>query len=145
MKRILFAGLAALTLLGCQAIEDQEAMRPLRANGPKLSYDELLVRARRQGDVAMERAFANTWTDVEDVGKALEQTAKRMPDAAPPEKKKGEAIQLWNVLSADAGKLTAAAREIQKLPEPDQKKKQKEIDGLLLNISRTVRTLRAAN
>src|SRR5947199_3976946 len=40
------------------------------------TYADLLLRARRQGDVALDRAFRNLWVDVEDVGRSLQQTAR---------------------------------------------------------------------
>src|SRR5947199_9829218 len=76
------------------------------------TYADLLLRARRQGDVALDRAFRNLWVDVEDVGRSLQQTARLLPLAPEAPPKKPDVEKLWAELGADAKKLETAARAI---------------------------------
>ena len=64
------------------------------------------------------------------------------PEAPP---KKPDVEKLWAELGADAKKLETAARAIVPLSGAEREKKQKEIDDIILRISRNVRTLRALN
>src|SRR5262245_26996079 len=146
MRRRLLAGLALLTLVGCQAIEDREAIRPLPPEeGKKSTYTDLLLRARRQSDLAVQRAYTDIWIDVEEVARSLEQTAKLLPAAPEGPAKKEDIQKLSGEIAADARKLGDGARMIVNLTGAAKETKQKEIDTLLRNISRNVRTLRAAN
>ena len=146
MRRTLLAGFALLALMGCQAIEDREVIRPLPPEtGPKTTYTDLLLRARSQADVAVRRAYADIWADVEDVAKSLEQTAKLLPTAPEGPKDKSDLGKLSSAIGEDAKKLSDGARAIVNLTGSNKDKKQKEIDELLRTISRNVRTLRAAN
>src|SRR5262245_56114461 len=141
MIRRLPTGVALILLLGCQSVQEQEAIRPLRDNGPKLTYDELLLRARRQSDLAMDRSFRNLWPDVQDVATALEQTVKLMPTAPQIPEKKDDIVKLCTSLEKDAHKLNTAAKEVMPLQGKERENKIKEVDALLLSISRNVRTL----
>jgi hypothetical protein len=143
MKRRLLMGLALAAVLGCQLPPDQEPLRPLREHGPRLRYDELVSRARRQADLALEASYINNWGDLEDLAKALEQTTHFLPTApqAPDVKKNEQFRKLSGELSRDAAKLTVAARAMPTLTGAEKDKKLKEIEGLLLSISKTVRQL----
>jgi hypothetical protein len=145
MRLSLLTGLTLLLLSGCQSLADQEALRPLPEAGPKPTYTDLLLRARRQSDIAMDRAFRNLWMEVEDASRALEQTVKLIPTAQELPEKKPEMQKLWAELAVDAKRLEAVARDIPPLTGADRKKKQDEVDQLLLRLSRNVRTLRALN
>lgn len=143
MRRRLLLGLALGAALGCQLPPDQEPLRPLREHGPKLRYDEMVLRVRRQADLALEASYNDNWGDLEDLAKALEQTAQFLPTApqAPDVKKDERFRQRTGELSSAAGKLSAASREMSRLEGPAKAKKLKEIEGLLLSISKTVRRL----
>jgi hypothetical protein len=141
MIRRLLPGFALMLLVGCQSVQEQEAIRPLRENGPKLTYDELLLRARKQSELAMDRSFRNLWPDVQDVATALEQTVKLMPTAPQIPEKKDDILKLCSSLEKDAQKLNTAAKQVMPLKDKEREEKIKEVDGLLLNISRNVRTL----
>jgi hypothetical protein len=145
MIRRLLPAFALIALSGCQSLQEQEAIRPLRENGPKLTYEELLLRARRQGDLAMDRAFRNNWADVQDVSTALEQTVKLIPTAPEAPQKKTEIIRLTTAIEGESKKLGQAAKEVVPLTGTDREKKIKEIDAILLKISRDVRTLWSSN
>ena len=56
MRRGLLGYLGLVFLVGCQGIQEQDAIRPLRDNGPKLKYDELLLRARKQVDAVSNKS-----------------------------------------------------------------------------------------
>jgi hypothetical protein len=143
MRRLLSTGLFLVLLAGCQSLQDQDALRPLPETGPKPNYIELLLRARRQSDVILDRSFRNLWIEVEEAARALEQTAKLMPTSEEAPAKKPETVKLWTALGANAKKLGTAAREMEPLTGAAKEKKLKEIDDLILQIGRDVRTLRA--
>lgn len=143
----LLTGLALVCLVGCQSLQDQETLRPLPEPGPKptQTYTDLLLRARRQADLALDRSLRNVWLDVEEAGRAIQQTARLLPLAQDAPAKKPELDRLWADLAALAKKLEVAAKEIVPLKDAAREKKQKEIDAIILDINRNVRTLRAMN
>jgi hypothetical protein len=145
-RRLMTMGLVLSAALGCQLPPDQEPLRPLREHGPRLKFDDLVSRARRQADLALEASYANNWGDLEDLAKALEQTAQFVPTAPDaPDPKKNEAfIKTSRALSGDAARLNAAARAVANLSGDEKEKKIKEINGLLLGINKSVRTLKPA-
>ena len=145
MIRHLFLAFALVILTGCQSLQEQEAIRPLRDNGPKLTYEELLLRARKQADLAMDRAFRNNWNDVQDVATALEQTMKLAPTAPDVPDKKPEIAKLCGLVETEAKKLGEVAKSVTPLSGQDREKKIKEVDALLLSISRNVRILWSSN
>ena len=145
MSRRLPTAIALILLGGCQSVQEQEAIRPLRDNGPKLTYEELLLRARRQSDLALDRAFRNNWADVQDVATALEQTVKLAPTAPEVPEKKTEIIRLCSTIENEAKKLGEAAKSIVPLSGTERERKIKEVDALLLSISRNVRILWSSN
>jgi hypothetical protein len=148
MRRGLLGFLGLVFLVGCQGIQEQDAIRPLRDNGPKLKYDELLLRARKQVDVLTEKALTDkTWGDVIDGCTALEQTVKLLPDApeGPDKEKRTEMLQRAASLGRDAAALKAAAAEVTKLTGAEQTKKIKAADELILSMTRTVRIMWKTN
>lgn len=146
MKRRLLAGLALLVIVGCQAIEDREALRPLPPDESKKStYTDLLMRARRQSDLAVQRAYSDIWIDVEEAARGLEQTAGLLPAAPEGPAKKDDVLKVSADITADAKKLAEGARVLPNLTGAAKDTRQKDLDKLLRNISRNVRTLRAAN
>jgi hypothetical protein len=68
-----------------------------------------------------------------------------LPTAPEGPKEKGDLAKLSSSIGEDAKKLGDGARSIVNLTGTAKQTKQKEIDELLRNISRNVRTLRAAN
>src|SRR5713226_2591331 len=92
-RRLMTMGLILAAALGCQLPPDQEPLRPLREHGPRLKFDDLVARARRQADLALEASYVNNWGDLEDLAKALEQTTQFLPTAPDaPDPKKNEAF-----------------------------------------------------
>jgi hypothetical protein len=145
MRRRLPTAIALIVLAGCQSVQEQEALRPLRDNGPQLTYEELLLRARRQSDLATDRAFRDNWADVQDVSAALEQTVRLIPTAPEVPAKKTEIVRLTKSIEGEAKKLGQAAKEVTALTGTDREKKIKEVDAILTKIGRDVRTLWASN
>src|SRR5436305_13995242 len=148
MSRRLPGYLVLILLAGCQSVTEQEAIRPLRDNGPKLKYDELLLRARKQVDVLTEKALTEkNWGDVQDGCTALEQTVKLLPYApeAPEKEKRDPMLRLAESMGTDARKLKSAASDVAKLTGAEQTKKMKEVDDALLNLTKNIRILWKSN
>lgn len=145
-RRLMTMGLVLAAALGCQLPPDQEPLRPLREHGPRLKFDDLVTRARRQADLALEASYGDNWGDLADLAKALEQTTQFLPDApdAPDSKTNAPFRKASRELSRDAGRLNAAARTVARLSGDEKDKKIKEINGLVLNINKAVRTLKPA-
>ncbi len=148
MRRGLPACLGLVLLVGCQSVPEQDAIRPLRDNGPKLKYDELLLRARRQVDVLTEKALTEkNWGDVQDGCTALEQTVKLLPAApeAPEKEKRGAMLRMTESMTRDARALKTVAAEVEKLTGAEQAKKMKEADEAILSLTKSVRILWKTN
>src|SRR5262245_18341314 len=143
MRRKLLVGLVAVLLGGCQITQEQDIIRPLRENAPKLSRDELLLPARKQADLALEKSYLDAWGDGEDVAKALEQTARLVPGAPQAPDKKDQIKRLSDDLVRGAQQLVSTAREMAKLTTEERQKKQPDANALLLSVGRKVRALRA--
>jgi hypothetical protein len=115
MRRILLSVLVLSLVQGCQLPPERVPIQPLPEGGPPLPYAELLTRARAQAMAATEAYYVNRWTDVEDMGKAIEQTAKYLAKAEEvPAKNKDNLNELSGDLAKEAKKLreAAAARNI---------------------------------
>ncbi len=148
MRRKLPCCLALVLLVGCQGIQEQDAIRPLRDNGPKLKYDELLLRARKQIDVLTEKVLTEkNWGDVQDGCTALEQTVKLLPTApeAPDKEKREALLRMTETMTRDARTLRVTAVEVPKLAGAEQAKKMKEADEAILSLTKTVRILWKTN
>ncbi len=145
MRRGLVIGFALVLLAGCQSVQEQDAIRPLRENEPRKDYDELLLRARKQIDLAQEKAYVDkVWGDVQDVATALEQTLRLLPSApqGPDKKDKQEELKkLCTLMIGDAKKLHVAAGVVPKLEGAEREKKVREIDDILTSLNKNVRTL----
>jgi len=144
MKRRMLMGFALAAALGCQLPADQEAFRPLREHGPRPKFDDMVSRARRQADLALEASYNSNWGDLQDVAKALEQTAQLLPGAPDgPEPGRVEAVRRTSGdLKRDAARLASAAREVNRLSGEEKEKKIKEVNDLVTSINKAVRTLK---
>jgi hypothetical protein len=67
-----------------------------------------------------------------------------MPTAPQVPEKKADIVKLCGTLEKDSQKLNATAKEVLPLAGAEREKKIKEVDSILLSISRNVRTLWAA-
>jgi hypothetical protein len=141
MKRILLMGLV-LAAVGCQLPPEQDTYRPLREHGQRLNYNDLVLRARRQAELANTAFYANNWGDLQDLSRALAQTADLLPTAAD-----RPAVQLTAVrktsaaLARDASQVYATVRGLARLGADEREKTVKEINALLTGIQNAVRTL----
>lgn len=113
MPRTPFPALLAalvLTAAGC-CLPEREALRPL-PEGHVFTYDELYTRLRIQAGAALEAFYADSWRELEEYARGLEQTARRLPktSAIPGPLRDGLDAQTSS-LRKDAGLLAAAARE----------------------------------
>lgn len=75
MRHVASASLFLL-LLGCTLPPERVPLRPLPDDGTPLTYSDLIQRARLQASAANDAFYVNKWTDLEDVAKNLEQTAR---------------------------------------------------------------------
>src|SRR6266542_248910 len=144
MKRRLMMAFVLAAALGCQLPPDQQdTYRPLREHGPRLNFDDLVSRARRQADLALAASYNDNWGDLQDLAIALRQTAELLPSTAdaPDLKKDQETRKTIGELSRDATRLTTAAKEVNRLTGMDKEKKIKEMNNLLIGINKAVRTL----
>jgi hypothetical protein len=142
MSRRVLTGFVLAAALGCQLPPEQDAYRPLREHGRRASYEELAARARRQADVATEAFYGNNWGDLQDVARALEQTARLLPDGLePPEKKTDEVRKASGDLGRDAARAASAVRALDRLSGTEREKKVNELNGVLTSINKAVRAL----
>src|SRR4051795_5314837 len=83
MKRRLMIAFVFAAALGCQVPPDQQdTYRPLREHGSRLGFDDPVSRARRPADLALPASYNDNWGDLQDLAKALQQTAELMPNAS---------------------------------------------------------------
>jgi hypothetical protein len=62
---------------GC-CLKEKEALRPLPEEGT-FAFEDLLARVRVQATTAVEAFYIDDWTELEEVAKALEQSARFLP------------------------------------------------------------------
>ncbi len=112
MNRVLLTGTALLLLAGCVAPVERVPLQPLPETGQVLPYAELLTRARAQAAAANEAFYVNRWSDLEDLAKGLEQTARFLAKAEEvPAKNKDILKEVTADLAKNALKLKAAAAD----------------------------------
>jgi hypothetical protein len=110
MKRVLLSGMVLLLLGGCQLPAERVPLQPLPETGQALPYAELLTRARAQANAANDAFYVNRWTDLEDYGKGLEQTARFLAKAEEVRANKKDILnEMSSDLAKNALKLKAAA------------------------------------
>jgi hypothetical protein len=131
MKRALC--LLAVCLAGCVAPGERTPLKLLPEDSPPLPYAELLTRARAQANAAIDASYVNSWTELEDAARGLEQTAKFLPRATEVPAKQKDALP---VIAGDLGKEAVELRDAARAQDGD-----KTIDSLK-QIHQTVRKLR---
>jgi predicted nucleic acid-binding Zn-ribbon protein len=132
MKHALLTGMALL-LAGCVAPVERVPLQPLPETGQVLPYPELLTRARAQAGAANEAFYVNRWSDLEDLAKGLEQTARFLAKAEEvPKKNKDILKEVTDDIAKNALKLKAAAAD----------KNVKDANDALQRINLKVRDLR---
>jgi hypothetical protein len=141
MKRVLLPGLAVL-LASCVAPPERVPLQPLPENGQVLPYPELLTRARAQASAANEAFYVNRWTDLEDLAKGLEQTARFLAKAQEvPAKNKDILKEVTDDIAKSALKLKAAAAA-QNTKSGTEAQNVKDANDSLQQINLKVRQLR---
>jgi predicted nucleic acid-binding Zn-ribbon protein len=132
MKPVLLTGMALL-LAGCVAPVERVPLQPLPETGQVLPYPELLTRARAQATAANEAFYVNRWSDLEDLAKGLEQTARFLAKAEEvPATKKDTLKEVTADMAKNALKLKTAAAD----------KNVKDANDALQRINLKVRELR---
>src|SRR5262245_15406925 len=132
MKRRLMIGFVLAAALGCQLPPDQQdTYRPLREHGPRLNFDDLVSRARRQADLALAASYNDNWGELQDLAIALRQTADLLPSAAdvPDLKKDQETRKTIGELNRDATRLNVTAKEVTRLTGMAKENKIKEMNN----------------
>ena len=132
MTRVLVSGMLLL-VFGCAVPADRASLQPLPENGQGLPYAQLLTRARAQASAANDASFLDSWGDLEDLAKGLEQTARFLSKAQEVPKKNKD------ILTEVTGDL---AKNAQKLREAAVSKNSKAATAALQQINVKVRELR---
>jgi hypothetical protein len=120
--------------LGCATtVERQALVTPLPEDAPAAPYSQLLDRARAQAIAATEALYVEDWSECDDAGKALEQTARFLHKATdvPADQKDN-----LPVVSGDLGKEAAHFREMVKVKDGDK------ANDVLARINHMVRRLK---
>jgi hypothetical protein len=121
MKRILLG--AALSMLGlsCQAPGERAALPPmLPEKVTPLPYAQLLTRARALASRATDASYTDSWIELEEIARGLEQTAQYLTKADDVPAKHKDTLA---TVSADLGKLSkelldaATAKDVKKTTE----------------------------
>jgi hypothetical protein len=118
MHRTYFLSIFVVVCVGCASTAEHQALvRPLPEDGPAASYPQLLTRARAQGLAATEALYMEDWSECEEVGKALEQTARFMNKATEVPSDQKDNLP---VVSGDLGKEAATFREMVRVKDGDK-------------------------
>jgi hypothetical protein len=118
MHRTYFASFFVAVCLGCATTAEHQALvRPLPEDAPAAPYPQLLTRARAQAIAATEALYVEDWSECEEAGKALEQTARFLNKATevPTDQKDN-----LPVVSGDLGKEAATFREMVRVKDGDK-------------------------
>lgn len=75
---LLLSAFLLLLAAGCASPENRGA-KLLDEVEPKFTYRQLYVRARAQSNIALEAFYSDSWIELEDSAKAIEQAARLMP------------------------------------------------------------------
>jgi hypothetical protein len=132
MKRLLCVILVTLAA-GCVAPGERTPLKLLPDDAAPLPYAELLTRARAQVNAAIDASYVNNWSELDDVARGLEQTARFLPKATEvPAKQKDTLV----VIAGDLGKEANDLRDAAKSKDVDK------TDDTLKRLHQTVRKLR---
>lgn len=103
-------GMLIVLLVGCRVVE-RDGMLPLPENGPALTYQDMLSRARSQAGAALDGFYIDSWAEVEQAAVRLEESAKQLPKTLQiPDAFKTKLPGEADLLRQDASKLQEAAR-----------------------------------
>jgi hypothetical protein len=111
MNRALWTCCFLALAAGCALPPERVPLKPLFEDSPPQLYNDLLGRARVQATAATEAFFVNGWTDVEEMAKGLEQTARFLPKALEvPSRQRDQIPEKATNLEKEAQQLALAAR-----------------------------------
>ena len=114
---------------------EREALRPLPEQGPALSYQVLITRARTQTTAAVEAFYVDNWLELEQTAQVIEQTARYLPKASDqPKNVQAVLVKESDELRQQAVRLAEAARA----------KNVQNANDSLERMHLTIRTLRPA-
>jgi hypothetical protein len=134
MNRTWLGGVCLVVILGCQAPPEKVPVKPLPEDGPTLPYADLVARARLQATSATEAFYINSWAELEESARSLEQTARHLVKANDvPARNKNRIEALKTELVKEAATLREAAKA-----KDDQK-----TNATLQRINLAVRELRS--
>src|SRR5262245_29880064 len=134
MRRALLAASFCFVMAGCLATaEPRRPLQPLPADGPPLSYKDVVTRARGIATSATEAFYVDLWVEVERSAQSLEETANYLPRAVDiPEVRK---------VSLEA-RSQSLVKEAQALREAAKAKDEKKTTEAMTKINLLVRELR---
>jgi hypothetical protein len=133
MNRARGIGVFVLAVAGCVTPAERVPLKPLGADAPPQPYLDLVNRARVQATAANEAFFVDSWRDLEEFAKGLEQTARFLPRGLEiPANHKDR-------IAAEAGSLEKEARQLQEAARAQNVKQTNEI---MQRINLMVRQLR---
>jgi hypothetical protein len=136
MNRILLSLLTVPLVIGCVAPAERVPLQPLPENGQVLPYPELLTRVRAQANAANDAFYLNHWSEVEDLARGIEQTARFLSKAQEvPPKNKDILNEVTSDLAKHARELKAAASA----------KNEKDVTEAMKQITIKIRQLRLAD
>lgn len=106
MGRWPVVAMVVVLVVGCRVPPDRDDLKLFDEKRPIVNYPELYLRARSQSNLALEAFYTDSWLDLDEAAKALEQTARFLPKApdSPADIRTSEQLQ------ADATRLGEAAR-----------------------------------
>jgi hypothetical protein len=111
MNRALGICVVVLLAFGCALPPERVPLKPLLDDSPPQLYSDLLGRARVQATAATESFYVNGWTDLEELAKGLEQTARFLPRALEvPAQRKEQLPSQASDLEKEARNLREAAK-----------------------------------
>jgi hypothetical protein len=128
MSRVVIFAILLLMVAGCVA-EERTPLRLLPEDMTPRPYRDMLGRAQKQVGVATEAYYSDEWFDLEDAGRALEQTARFLPKATETPPRLQKTLPALAVdLGREANQLREAARA------KDARKTHETLQALLVKI-----------
>lgn len=126
--------LTTVALAGCQVVpEAPRPLQPLPADGPAMTYREIIHRARSQATLATESFYIDQWQDVDRAAASLEDTARYLPKAIE--------VPVTQKASLEARSKTLA-QEAKALREAVKGRDEKKTTDAMKKINLLVRELR---
>ena len=95
-----------LLVVGCRLPPDREDLKLLDERRPLPEFADLYLRARSQATLALEAFYTDSWKELDDAARAIEQTARFLP------KSKDIPANQATTVSRDADKLLAEAKAL---------------------------------